>query len=328
VVYWLQGSNRWCADAAWPPAAVPIASHPVPGQALAAEARELADRYEKRALVGSQAGLWYPMGIAFGGEFDQAADDARSLAYTSAPLDAPLVMVGTPRARLDIDLEADGDVDLCVKLVHVDEQDRATLVSSGWHRVYGGGEGAHVVEIALYPTGYEIPAGHRYRWTVALADFPRLWPTPGTARLSLKGGTVFTLPASAGGSPFVPPLPPSGVNRAPWIVGAEPLCRIARDVARDGVSITAGMKLEMKLPQGGRMRLHHSVCAEMRDAAPAAATISTQAELVLSLASGEEMRVDTEGYATVGRRHLSGRISSDGRLLLDRRWTSLNGRPI
>ncbi len=330
VVYWLQGSERWCSDGVWPPAATATVSHPAADKALAGQATDLAEAYEGRALVGTGAGLWYPMGISFGNEFDQGADDAKSLTYTSAPLEVPLVLVGTPRAELNLELEAEGDVDLCVKLVHVDPQDRATLITSGWQHVFATGDSKRRItaDIALFPTGYEIPAGHRYRWTVALADFPRLWPTPGKKRISLNGATSFTLPVAGEGTPFTPPAPPTGVNRAPWMVSAEPICRIVRDVAKDGVSITAGMKAEMKLPQGGRMRIHHTVTAEMREAAHAAAAITTQAELELLLASGEEIRVDTAGYATPGRRHLTGKISTGGRTLFDRQWTSLNGKPV
>ncbi|MFC3714273.1 CocE/NonD family hydrolase [Sphingoaurantiacus capsulatus] len=330
VVYWVQGSERWCSDGVWPPAVTATVSHPAADKALAGHATDLSDPYEGRALVGAGAGLWYPMGISFGNEFDQGADDAKSLTYTSVPLDAPLVLVGTPRAHLDLRLEAEGDVDLCVKLVHVDPQDRATLITSGWQHVRADGEGKRRVtaDIALFPTGYEIPAGHHYRWTVALADFPRLWPTPGKKRIDLNGATRFTLPVAGEGTAFTPPAPPTGVNRAPWMVSAEPICRINRDIVKNGVSITAGMKAEMELPQGGRMRIHHIVTAEMREAAHASAAITTQAELELLLASGEEIRVDTAGYATPGRRHLTGRISTGGRTLFDRQWTSLNGKPV
>lgn len=331
VIYYLQGSNRWCAGAAWPPPEqrAQLVYAAANGR-LADREGDLADAYEKRALVGNEAGLWYPMGLALGGQFDQAADDAKSLAYTSAPTAASLVLAGTPRAHLELDLEAQAGVDVCVKLVHVDEQDRATLVSSGWHHLERAGEDGRRVslDIALYPTGYEIPAGHRYRWTVALADFPRLWPTPGMARMTLRTGSTFTLPAAGDGTAFVPPAPPTGVNRAPWILNGEPICRIERDAVRDGVSITAGMRVEMKLPQGGSMRLRHTVTAEMQEAASAAAVIATQAELDLSLASGEEISVNTAGYATLGQRHLLGRVRSGERTLFERKWTSLNGRPV
>lgn len=334
VVYHVQGADAWRSDMAWPPAsAATLTRFPASGGVLGdTAATELADGYQGRALVGSEAGLWYPMGLALGGRFDQAADDAKSLTYTSEPVAAPLVLAGSPVAHLDIDLEGEGDAHLCVKLVHVDPNDRATLISSGWYRVaadpLASGSRRVVQDVELYPTAYEIPAGHCYRWTIALADFPRVWPTARQPRLTLRGGSSIALPVAQEQRAFDPPAPPAGVNRAPWIVAGEPICRIGADAARNGVSITAGMRVEMRLPQGGRMKLHHTVSAEMTEANAAGATIRTQAELDLLLASGEEIRVDTAGYATLGRRHLSGRISSGGHTLLDRSWTSLNGKRV
>lgn len=333
VVYRVQGADRWCADTAWPPAqGMTLTRFAASGGGLDETPGPLADAYDGRALVGSEAGLWYPMGLALGGRFDQAADDAKSLAYTSDPVAEPLTIAGSPVAHLDLDLDGEGDAHLCVKLVHVDPNDRATLVSSGWRRVAadapGPGKRRLAVDIELYPTAYEIPAGHRYRWTIALADFPRVWPTARQHQLTLHGGSSLRLPIARPQVAFDAPAPPTGVNRAPWIVSGEPICRLEQDAARNGVSITAGMRVEMRLPQGGRMRLQHTVTAEMTEAKAAGATIKTQAELDLLLASGEEIRVDTAGYATIGRRHLTGRVSAGGHTLFDRRWTSLNGEPV
>ncbi len=182
VVYYLQADDSWHTADAWPPDdPEPLGLHPGPDGVLGDVVADLADRYDARSLVGTEAGLWYPMGITFEDEFDQRRDDAKSLSYTSAPLPD-----GIDVARRS----ASGAPDQCrdhrraqplrEALRRRDEHGGSTLISSGWRRVTADDVAAGRVdaEVVLYPTAYRVAPGHRLRWTVACADFPRLWPTP------------------------------------------------------------------------------------------------------------------------------------------------------
>jgi putative CocE/NonD family hydrolase len=335
VVFRLQGPETWHAADRWPPA------HVAERRFYAAEAGAAAEtpaalrvEYEPEGLVGTEAGLWFPMGVVFPNVLDQAADDAKSLAFTSAPLAADLDILGAPRAHLEVEFGGGARAHLCVKLCHVSPDDRSTLISSGWLRVDPEQQPRASVDILLYPTAYRIPAGHRLRWTLACADFPRIWPSatlPTLALLSDPGRpSAMTVPVStldpASLPTFAPPLPEPGLNRAPWVVAGRPIYEIQRDVAGKAVAITAGMDATLKLPQGGSFQLAHTVTARMAAARPSAATIRTRADMAIELASGERFTIEASGLSALGRRHLHGRILSDNHVIFERRWSSFNGR--
>lgn len=335
VLYYVQGADEWRTARSWPPQKEEVSRFAGAEGRLSEEAAAVRSPYKARTLVGADAGLWYPMGIPLGGAFDQSRDDARSLTFTSDPLDHDTVIAGEPKAYLNVELSTGAVTHLCVKLCHVAPDDSSKLITSGWLRVdpkdVADGSWTERADIRLYPTAYLVPRGHRLRWTIACADFPRIWPTAELPELTLESDTgapsFVEIPIANGrdGDRFEPPAPPTGANRAPWLQRAAPICRLMQDAGRNGVSITAGMDMTIGLPQGGTMALEHTTTAELEEAHPAAAAIRTQATLTLVMASGEEIRVDTSGYATVGRRHLSGRITAGGRVVFDKLWSSFNG---
>ncbi len=337
AVYWVQGLNQWRSADHWPPAAVETrAFHAGPdGTAVAAPA-SLRAPYTPCGLVGTEAGLWFPMGVTFPDVLVQDTDDARSLCFTSPPLDHDLAVLGTPRAHLQLEIDGAPTAHICVKLCHVTPDDRSTLVTSGWLRV-DPEPGANIdVEIDLYPTAYLIPAGHRVRWTLATADFPRIWPTAAEpdlvlvsdperpSRITLPVSTVDLVAQAAFDPPMPAPVPAKG--RAGWATSGRPVYRIERDVVGNSVSITAGMETAMQLPQGGSFHFSHSVNARMAALKPAAATIRTCAEMEITLASGEPFTIHTTGLSALGRRHLHGRILFEGEPIFERRWSTYNGR--
>jgi len=335
VVYRVQGAEQWYGAGQWPPAHVAERTfYAGPDGATGDAPVPMRADHEPQGLVGTEAGLWFPMGVPFANVLVQAADDARSLCFTSQPVEADLTILGTPRARLEVELGGGAVAHLCVKLSDVAPDDSSTLVSSGWLRVDADRQPRAGFDVDLYPTAYTIPAGHRLRWTVACADFPRIWPTAMLPSLTLVSDadrpSGITVPVStldlASQPPFDPPLPESGLNRAPWVVAAAPIYGIERNIARNGVSITAGMDATLKLPQGGSFQLAHTVNARMEAARPAAATIRTRADMEIELASGERFTIRTRGLAALGRRHIQGQIFSEGELVFDRRWSSYNGR--
>ncbi len=336
VVYQLQGPNSWHGCGQWPPAQARDRTFFAAPDGRAVEAPEpLRVEHEAAGLSGVEAGLWYPMGVVFANVLDQAADDARALSFTSAPLDRELIILGEPSAALALELEA-GRHQLCVKLCDVGPDDRSTLISSGWLSLDAGEGGRRTAEVELYATAYHLPAGHRLRWTVTCADFPRVWPEARRGRITLvsddEDASSIRIPVSTETLDRLArhdaPLPEPGVNRAPWVVSAKPVYERTRDVAGDSVSIKAGMAMAMRLPQGGTFSLDHHVVARISAARPEAASIRTSATLEAELASGERYTVKTDGLASIGRRHMHGRIFADGTQIFDRHWTTFNGLPL
>jgi hypothetical protein len=336
VVYFVQGADEWRAAEQWPPAEVAEQTrHPAPQGGLAEAVARVSDRHVTDSLTGPEAGLWYPMGLTLAGAFDQTRDDELSLTYSSAPLAADTDIAGAPVAEAWVRVAEGAEAHLCMKLCAVDPAGRSSLITSGWRRLPAAAEEERLVRVELYPTAYRIPAGHRLRWTITGADFPRVWPTAVAPTLSISSSpeapSKLTLPlcdpAVGAAGVFTPDLPPAGVNRAPWALKGEPRCVITRDEARRGIVITAGVDMTIRLPQGGTFRLDHSITAEMEAARPAAATMRTRATVELEMATGEPITVETRGYAVRGRRHLWGRVTTGGEVVYERRWSTFNGRP-
>ena len=126
---------------------------------------------------------------------DLSANDARALSYTSAPLQAPLRIVGHPVAHLWLRTRAI-DLDIFAYLERVEDNGRSTYVTEGALRAshrstadppydnlglpYHDYYQSHLVAIPaavpfkvtmdLEPTGFEFPAGSRLRLTIAFAD--------------------------------------------------------------------------------------------------------------------------------------------------------------
>jgi putative CocE/NonD family hydrolase len=136
------------------------------------------------------------------------ANDAKSLTYTTPPLEAPLNVIGHPVAHVWLTTGAP-DLDLVVYLEEVDRKGNSTYISQGSlrasHRALGiapfnnlglpyhshfqsaaqpilGGEPVELV-FDLLPTAYHFQTGNRLRITVAFADAdsfntPQLDPAP------------------------------------------------------------------------------------------------------------------------------------------------------
>jgi hypothetical protein len=121
-------------------------------------------------------------------------------------------------------------------------------------------------------------------------------------------------------------MPQPGFNRAPWITAARPIYSRSLDVQSGACSIEAGMAATIALPGGGTVQLEHTATARIDPAKPQAATIRTVAAMEIVLATGERFQIDATGLAGLGRRHLHGRVTTDGALVYERNWTSLNGQ--
>jgi hypothetical protein len=128
---------------------------------------------------------------------DQRIDDAGSLVFDSAPLDAPLNLVGDPVALLE--LAADQPQALvAVRLSDVAPDGAVTRVTYGLlnlsHRD-GHGEPAALeperryrVRVRLNEAGHRFAAGHRLRVAISSSYWPMAWPAPAAATLSLTAG--------------------------------------------------------------------------------------------------------------------------------------------
>lgn len=204
------------------------------------------DAYAYRATVGTSNGFWFPVGPPFGLPRDQALDDARSQTYTTAPLEAPLEILGFPKAILHAASSADIAF-FSVRLCDVAPDGSSTLVSRGIlnathrhsHRDPSAVTPGEIMEleIPLKVASWVFQPGHRLRVSIASSDWPTVWPSPLPATNTLHHGRVhpsrLILPVVG---PPVEPLPEPvfqpAVNLTPRAISSSerPLWQVSENV--------------------------------------------------------------------------------------------------
>jgi len=138
---------------------------------------------------------------------DQQPMDDDSLVYDSAPLDAPMEILGRPVAKLRVSADA-MRANWVVRISDVAPDGQVTQVAgaafNGTHRksarepedIRPGEEFS--IEFELHLTSWVFPAGHRVRVAISNSQWPMLWPTkePMTSTLVIgdQGGSVIELP--------------------------------------------------------------------------------------------------------------------------------------
>ncbi|REF00103.1 CocE/NonD family hydrolase [Thermomonospora umbrina] len=120
------------------------------------------------------------------GRKDNAALEARPdvLVFTSAPLDAPVEVIGPVTARIALRCSR-AYTDVFVRVCDVDPQGVSLNVCDGLQRVTperfpADVEGVRAVDVRLWPTAYRFGVGHRIRVQVSGGSFPRFARNPGT----------------------------------------------------------------------------------------------------------------------------------------------------
>lgn len=98
--------------------------------------------------------------------------------FTSAPLDAPLDLVGPIAAQLAIGSSAPS-TSVFVKLVDVRPDGSAMMIARGQASVPRPDQ-SRLVRVDLAHLGYRVLPAHRLRLQIASSDFPLYLPHPGT----------------------------------------------------------------------------------------------------------------------------------------------------
>ena len=262
--------GRWVAEAQWPSPRVgsrrfhlgeaALCEHPVAGAAV---------RVSSPQSCGLGAGEympWYMQGPSPQLPLDQRDDDARSVLFDGARLDAPLDLLGTPWAELT--LRADAPAALVVaRLCDVRPDGASTLISygilnlaqrAGRERPLPVESGvAYRVRVRLNDTGYRVVPGHRLRLAVSTGYWPIAWPTPYRATLTIDtAASHLDLPVrepeqdEAGLAPFEAPgtAPPLRTSR---LRAGSRKRTITHDVEK-------GEWVFLIEKDAGRQRLHHN----------------------------------------------------------------------
>jgi putative CocE/NonD family hydrolase len=328
VWLFVQGDGGWRREAAWPPErAVERVLYPNAGGVLATEQQEGGgDIYQGTPIVGVRGGQWDAMATGMGYPLDQGPDDVLSLTYTTESLEEGLELGGSPEAVLHVErLDAEEPYTLVAKLVDVEPDGRAELITSGWQLVAGTGQ----VRIRLWATSYRLALGHRLRLSVSAADFPRVWPDPASPEFELDlGASELRLPVVPE-DPEVgweePPRPSqvAPAERFPWTISGGREWRWERDEAGDAVAVTLGGGETMRLPEGGSLSIQQRAAASVAASHPEGALLSAEAEIETRAADGELVQVEARSRARRDGVVFHGRILVDGLPLFEQTWRTM-----
>ena len=178
--------------------------------------------------LGMRTGEFFPMGLNAEMPGDQRSDDAVSLCFDGAVLNAPLDLLGA--ARLNLRLASDKPLAFVVaRLCDVGPDGASVRIAHGMrnlcHRsLKEGGDSMQspvpmvpgvevVVSFDLDQMACRLAEGHRLRLALSTTYWPFVWPSPEAATLTITGGSL-ELPLYQGpGDAWVPP-PSEGAN--PW----------------------------------------------------------------------------------------------------------------
>ncbi|MCY3764735.1 MAG: CocE/NonD family hydrolase [Gemmatimonadetes bacterium] len=182
-------------------------------------------------------GLW-DGGTPFTLPGDQREDSARAINFVSPPLAEPISILGTPTFSLNISSDAEV-IPVAVRLLEIAPDGTSVLVTrgilnatrrEGMDRVVPMVPGkVSLVAFHMEATAWRFTKGHRIGISINGSDFPNVWPTPRSGRITVHWGPEFPskiqLPVWGGGSdpeftylPSPHPARPTGSGDAPWQV--------------------------------------------------------------------------------------------------------------
>lgn len=330
-------SPQWRQFTSWPPAGKDAhfatttgtalrASSTVPALERHLERDDVIAEYQPDPTVGPLSGLWGFPTTGFGLPPDQHEDDMRSLTVTSDALPHDLVITGRPQAFVSIALGSTV-IRVIGRLTDVDPDGRSTLITMG---ITSDLPPSGICEVAMAPTSYRVPSGHRIRVALSDADFPRLWPAeahPGSqehADVLRVVGVAVTLPTiedSEGETVTLPAADPTDPERPAFAVRARPLWNITRDRIDGGVTVAFGQELESHTPnQEHLLELTHEMSATVRRSSPATARVHGVSTGLVKMATGEEVLARVELHMSRESMTAEGRVDIDGITTFSRQW--------
>ncbi|MGN6360189.1 MAG: CocE/NonD family hydrolase [Thermomicrobiales bacterium] len=333
VTFFLQGDGGgWRSAPAWPPPGV----EPRDWWLAAAGALTAgntppatgASSYAYDPTVGIESLVWDPWTTALDPTLprDQSADDARSLCFTGEPLREPLTLLGSATAQLELSASA-LPLHVVVKLAEVAPNGRSTLITTGWADLTAHGRPGERLQIAvpLRATAYRLAPGSRLRVAIACADFPRLWPTPAPALLTLfHGASSVQLPVSQAPEQLAPapdwgPPRPQALTSANDLGGGQQWA-IRRELLTDTVSLDATRREQIRLDPQTTITTDHTYNAAVSAQRPDLARMHSITTARIERATS---RTELTARTVTTAQHLAVEvaISVDGQPFWHKTWT-------
>jgi hypothetical protein len=268
--------------------------------------------------TGPLSGLWSCATTGFGLPVDQHDDDSRAFTVTSEPLTEAVVIAGRPEVTVVLPPEVTPASRLVVRLTEVDPAGRSLLICTGLVEPDPTRRRHRVV---LWPTVYQVAAGHRIRVVLGEADFPRLRPLNLTSPWPVSGVEVVlpTLDDEAGTREDLPPK--REPDERSVLVARRPQWEITRDPLRDGVELLVGLDTDSIAPDRGyELRARWAFRAAVRRDRPDAATITATDSAEATLDTGETVKATATVRLTRAALWARGEVEIDGLPVFTRTW--------
>jgi putative CocE/NonD family hydrolase len=294
--------------------------------------------------VGTTAGLMCLFALGIDYPREQSQDNLRSLIFDTPVLLDTVEIVGEPMLTLTLSSDM-ADAAITAKLCDIAPDGQSALVTHGWLRLsrrdsleYPAqpepGE-EYEIRLKLWPTDYQLRAGHRLRLCLALSDFPHIFPLPYVGDIRLPFGqahvqklTLYTLTdeAQAGAHPkFMAP----DLSLFRGLKPSIPKWEVYRDEATKQVTVHAGTEMELSLPYlDSPMKLTHFFDATLTEGQPKTAVLDATARAEFALVKHRYV-FKARQVVTSDRAEVSARIEEDGSPTYDKvlskalNWVSL-----
>jgi uncharacterized protein len=320
IFLYVQGHRaEWRHEDGWPLArAKPTTFKVGDDLSLGGKAGKGRTAYVCDPTVGAESIAWDAWSTALPQDlpWDQSRDDAQSLALTGQPLASALDILGVAEASLDIAATAPGTLSL--KLADVAPNGRSTLITMGFREIKAG---AQIVELKLRPTAYRLAPGNRLRLSIALADFPRIWPTDGEPAISLgHAATRLVVPTAR---PAKPREPNWGLRKAEVMhgdgdLGGSQRWAIDRDLSAGTVSLVGTRDENQRLDPETTLYARHSYTVTVPKSRPGLARSVARTEVRIRRPVGATS-IDSTVVATTHDLAIEAEIRLDGALVWSKR---------
>jgi predicted acyl esterase len=328
LTLFVQGSNIWRQEEAWPPARNEERRFFLtPDHGLSPElpaAAGAGEVYHQDPTVGLDSVAFDPWTTAVREAGDHNGDDARSLCFTTEPLADDWELTGEARAVLSLRASVPG-LTLVAKLGDLEPGGRSRLVTMGWCPGPTAGTLAEAI-IPLRATAHVFRRGHRLRLSLALADFPRLWPAPRPGEIRLEQGTGnpprLELPRTPPRRSALPPVefPPLGpALQSPLELEATQSWHVGRELVRRSAELANHSQSRYQLRAGGTVTYSHSYTATVSASAPEDATINAHSTIDVQRPDGT-VTVRTESTFTPDSVSIHAEVEQNGRRIYEKDW--------
>ncbi len=191
-------AGHWLAEPTWPSSRVHRQILGLGNGTLGTEAI-LNTKINTPQHLGLHTGEFFPMGLNAEMPGDQRLDDAMSACFDTAPLTAPLDLLGA--ARLTLTLTSDQPLAfLAARLCDVAPHGASVRIAHGMlnlcHRTSAEAPEPMqpgqptAITFNIDQMAYRLAPGHRLRLALSTTYWPFLWPSPQPATLTLSAGNL------------------------------------------------------------------------------------------------------------------------------------------